>query len=359
MLKAFPKRFPLRRYGYMIINQFFPGHRRLSCLLAAVLVATVAIPGSAMATRQAAAFKLAPRIAADGASAKTLVFRISYHDPSLAFAAPIRAGIADAAKAFHVDATMVGPTGGGADKQVAELQTLMVKGVDGIGVSSSTTDALAPILNQALAQGIPVVTFNTDNPKSHRLAFVGQDLVASGRTAGQQMAKVLGGKGNILIYTLDASAQWSHDRVSGAKQALAAYPNIKIESLISANNNSQNAYSVIQNAMTAHPEVNGILTMDCCTFPAAAQWVQRSHLSGKVKVVGFDLLSLNLQLVKQGAAQVTIGQNPYLQGYDAVKLLYEVVKQHKSVKNIDTGAQIVNQTNVDQIIKEAKAGKVG
>ena len=75
--------------------------------------------------------------------------------------------------------------------------------------------------------------------------------------------------------------------------------------------------------------------------------------------MGFDLLPLNLQVVKQGAAQVTIGQNPSLQGYDAVKLLYTLVKQRKPIHTIDTGTQIVTKANVDHIIQEARAGKVG
>ena len=40
-----------------------------------------------------------------------------------------------------------------------------------------------------LAAGIPVVTYNTDNPDSKRLAFAGQDLVQSGVEAGKLMAK--------------------------------------------------------------------------------------------------------------------------------------------------------------------------
>ena len=331
---------------------------RLTRTAVAVLVLTLVLPTAALAAH-VADFRLSPRIAADAASGKTLVFRISYHDPSLPFAAPIRAGIADAARAFHVNAKMVGPAGGGADKQVAELQTLMVKGVDGLAISSATTDALAPLINKALREGIPVVTFNTDNPKSHRLAFVGQNLVASGRVAGEQMVRLLHGKGKVLIVSLDAAAQWSHDRETGARQALGRYSGIQIVGLVSANGKAEEAYSVIQNAMTAHPDVNGIVSLDCCTFPAAAQYVQRSHLSGKVKVVGFDLLPLNLQLVKQGAAQVTIGQNPYLQGYDSVKLLYRLVKQRKPIHTIDTGTQIVTKANVEQIIQEARAGKVG
>ena len=64
------------------------------------------------------------------------------------------------------------------------------------------------------------MTFNTDNPSSKRLAFVGQDLVQSGRVAGKLLGDTLGGKGKVIITTLDAAAQWSIDREKGAREAL-------------------------------------------------------------------------------------------------------------------------------------------
>jgi simple sugar transport system substrate-binding protein len=151
------------------------------------------------------------------------VIRVSYHDVSNEFAPFIKKGVEKAATDFKADVKMVGPVGADAEKQVAEIESLIQKGVDGLAISSVSTDALAPVINRALAQGIPVVTYNTDNPTSKRLAFAGQDLVESGRIAGKLLAETLGGKGNVLITTLDAAAQWSLDREKGAREAFAKY----------------------------------------------------------------------------------------------------------------------------------------
>ncbi len=120
------------------------------------------------------------------------VIRVSYHDVSNEFAPFIKKGVEKAATDFKADVTMVGPVGADAEKQVAEIESLIQKGVDGLAISSVSTDALAPVINRALAQGIPVVTYNTDNPTSKRLAFAGQDLVESGRIAGKLLAETLG-----------------------------------------------------------------------------------------------------------------------------------------------------------------------
>jgi simple sugar transport system substrate-binding protein len=308
---------------------------------------------AAAAPAPAAAFKLNDKIAQKVKNGEKLVIRVSYHDVSNEFAPQIKKGVEKAAADLgaKVDVKMVGPTGAKADDQIAELENLITSGVDGLAISSVSTDALAPIINKALAQGIPVVTFNTDNPSSNRLAFVGQDLVGSGRIAGDLMAKQLGDKGgDILITTLDAAAQWSLDREKGAREALAKYPNIKVLSTVNTGTEPQGIYSAIENAMLANPSVSGILSLECCSNPQAGEYVKRNNLKDKVKVVGFDLLPNTLQLVKDGYIKATIGQAPERQGEMAAKLLFDIVNG-KPVQSIDTGAETVDASNISQYLK--------
>ena len=310
-------------------------------------------PAAAATTAPAApagTFKLAPAIAARVKSGEKLVIRVSYHDVSNEFAPQIKVGVDKAAKELGVDAVMVGPVGAKAEDQIAELESLISKGVDGIAISSASTDALAPVINKALDAGIPVITFNTDNPSSKRLAFVGQDLVGSGRIAGDLMAKQINNKGNVIITTLDAGAQWSLDREKGAREALGKYPDIKVISTVNTGTEPQGIYSAIENAMLANKDVTGILSMECCSVSPAGEYVKRNNLKGKVSVVGFDFLPSTLQLVKDGYIQATIGQGPEKQGYEAVRLVLEALKGN-AVKSVDTGAEVVDSTNISKYLK--------
>jgi simple sugar transport system substrate-binding protein len=318
----------------------------------AASTATTAAPaGTPTGTKAAGTFKLADRIAQKAKSGEKLMIRVSYHDVSNEFAPQIKAGIGKAATEFGVDATMIGSSGPDADKQVSELESLISAGqVDGLAVSSVSSDALAPIINKALAAGIPVIAFNTDNPSSHRLAFVGQDLVQSGRIVGKLLADKLGGKGTILITTLDAAAQWSIDREKGAREALAAYPDIKIVQTVTTGTEPQQIYSSIENAMLAHPEVTGLLSLECCSTTAAGDWSSRNSKKGAVTIVGFDLLPQTLQYVQDGTIAATIGQAPEQQGHDAVKLLVDAING-KPVNDIDTGAEIVDSSNIANYVK--------
>ncbi|MBX3084555.1 MAG: substrate-binding domain-containing protein [Anaerolineae bacterium] len=316
----------------------------LLLIVTALVVTTVGIPAATVNAQ--GGFKLAQRIADKVAKGEKLTFRVSYHDVSNEFAPEIKAGVEKAAAELGVDAVMVGPVGAKAEDQIAELESLIETGVDGLAISSVSTDALAPVINKALDAGIPVVTFNTDNPASKRLAFVGQDLVESGRTAGQLMGEVLGGKGVVIITTLDAAAQWSIDRETGAREALAKFPDITVKATINTGTEPQQIYSAIENAMLANADVTGILSLECCSTPSAGEYVKRNNLGDKVKIVGFDLLPTTLQLVKDGFIQKTIGQGPQKQGYESVRLLLEAA-QGKEVKGVDTGAEVVDASNVD------------
>lgn len=304
----------------------------------------------ASAESKLADFPLAERIKAKVAAGQPLDIYVSYHDVSNEFAPFMKAGVARAAAEDKVNANFIGPVGADADGQISEIETLMGK-MDGLAISSVSTDALAPLIDRVLAAGIPVVTFNTDNPDSKRLAFAGQDLVQSGREAGALMAKVLSGKGKVIITTIDAAAQWSIDRENGAREALKKEAGIEVVQTLNTGTDPQKIYSAIENAMLANPDIDGILSLECCSTPAAGTWVERNKASDKVKVVGFDLLDQTVQLVESGNIQATIDQAPERQGFEAVNLIVKFVKG-ETIDNLDTGVGIYTKDNIGEVTKK-------
>jgi simple sugar transport system substrate-binding protein len=315
-----------------------------------IAAAIAALPMSAHAEQQLADFKLADRIKAKLDGGQKLDLYVSFHDVSNEFAPFIKAGVERGGKELDVNAQFVGPVGSDADGQISEIETLMGK-MDGLAISSVSTDALAPIIDRVLAAGIPVVTYNTDNPDSKRLAFAGQDLVQSGVEAGKLMGKVLDGKGKVMITTIDAAAQWSLDREKGAREGLKEFPGIEVVSTLNTGTDPQKIYSSIENAMLGDPSITGILSLECCSTPAAGEWVSRNGQTGKVKIVGFDLLDQTVDLVTNGNIQATIDQAPEKQGFAAVDLLAKFLKG-TPIDNLDTGVGIYTQENIAEVAKK-------
>lgn len=293
-------------------------------------------------------FKLASYIQDHIKNNKKLVIRLDYHDPSLAFAVPLRQGVEQAAKEFGVDAQLIGPASGSAADQVAELQTLInQQQIDALAISSASSDALKPVIAQAYNAGVPVISFNTDNPSSKEMAFVGQDLKASGTSEGEQLLKVLNGKqGKVVVFSVDTGAGWSNDRYTGFQAAIKGASGLQIVGPVNTGDEPGQAYNVVQNTMSANANAVAIVSLDCCSLTAAAKWVDQTKNAGKVSVVGFDLLPQTASYIKSGVIQTVISQNPVGQGYETVKALVNYLKDGQALKNIDTGAKIINKDNV-------------
>jgi len=170
------------------------------------------------------------------------------------------------------------------------------------------------------------------------------------------LAETLGGKGNVIITTLDAAAQWSIDREKGAREALGQYPGIKILTTVTTGTEPQQIYGSVENAMQAHPNVDGILSLECCSTPAAGQYAQRNNLVGKVKIVGFDMLPETIKLVQGDVISATIDQAPDKQSYEAVHLLLDTLKG-KAAHTVDTGAAVYNSKNIGDYVVAAKGKK--
>lgn len=290
-------------------------------------------------------------------AAKDIRITVVYHDTGIEFGQVIKAGALAAGKELGIHVDFVGPIGIKVDEEVAFIEDAITKKVSGLAVSNVNGEALNPVIDKAIAAGIPTVTFNSEAPGSKRMAFFGQDLVASGKAAAELLVKVMGDKGKVLIITGEAAASWSQDREKGAREALAAYPGITVVNTISTGWEEQAQYAAIENAIRANPDLNGIVSLDAATTPATGRALLRMDLKGKIRHVGFDLIPETLDNIKAGATDASLSQNPYMQGYLPVKALYEYITAGKPLKSVDTGILKVDSSNVDEYLQKLKNGE--
>ncbi|GAA2896484.1 sugar ABC transporter substrate-binding protein [Microbacterium esteraromaticum] len=299
-------------------------------------------------------FQLADYIQKRVDEGEPLRIKLSYHDPSLAFATPISAGMERAGEEFGADVQLIGPTGGDAARQVSELQTLIQQqSVDALAVSSSSSDALKPVIAQAYDAGIPIISFNTDNPDSKQMGFVGQDLAGSGEAEATELRSVLGegATGKVVVFSLDTGAGWSNDRFGGFEKGLEG-SGLEIVGPVNVGNEPNAAYNTVESTMSGQSDVVAIAGLDCCSTTAAATWVQQTGNTGKIAMVGFDLLPQTADFVRNGVVSFTISQNPEEQGYQAVKVLHDFLAEGTEIAGVDTGAQFITSDNLDEATVE-------
>jgi len=291
------------------------------------------------------------------AAPKPITITVVYHDTGIEFGQVIKTGALAAGKELGIDVQFVGPIGIKVDEEVAFIENAITKKVSGLAVSNVNGEALNPMIDKAMAAGIPVVTFNSEAAGSKRMGFFGQDLVQSGRVEADILKEYMGAKGKILIITGEAAASWSQDREKGAREGIAKYPNITIINTVSTGWEEQAQYAAIENAIRANPDLTGILTLDAATTPATGRALMRLNKTGSIKHVGFDLVPETLDNIKAGATNASLSQDPYKQGYLPVKALYDFIVNKKPVKSVDTGILRVDGKNIDLYLQKLKNGE--
>jgi simple sugar transport system substrate-binding protein len=294
---------------------------------------------------------------------KDLEIPIVYMNVTTPFAQFIKMGIDDAAKEFGVNAYMTAPTEWSTENEIKLIEDLIAKGVDGISIAVLDIPALTPIIQKSLEAGIPTTCFNVDAPDSGRLGFVGEDLYKAGQEVGQALVDAMGPKGKVLITTEAQEAYFSQQREAGTRSVLEKYPEIEVLPTLNCPGDQQQMYSIIEAAMKENPDITGVASCGGTCF-VLSKYLQDNNIGNAnsdrpIYNTGHDLREEKVQQIKDGWSTAQFGQNPYEQGYQAVKMIVDFLKTKDpaSFKVIDTGILRVDSSNADEILERIANGE--
>lgn len=267
---------------------------------------------------------------------------------------PVKQGTqkaADELKAYNTTVEWIVP----GDQHTADVfgkavDTAIAKQYDGIATIAGDA-GMVPFINKAVAAGIPVATFNSETAQpNQRLFFVGADLYLQGQTAGQNMCKILGGKGQVAIITGFFAVEAHELRRKGFEDALAKNcPDVKVVGRVENNDKGDVAYTQAKDFMTANPDLSAIYVTAGGPF-GAAKAIDEAGKAGKVHMISFDFVDETMQYVQKGVIDGTIGQDPFAQGHDPAIRLYNYIVGGVVPDNarLVTKADFVTKDNISQ-----------
>lgn len=280
------------------------------------------------------------------------------------------AGLFKAAKQLDVSAEMVGPDTYDAQAEQVAFRSAVAKKPAGILVSAADPNLLKADIDAAIGQGVPVITIDSDTPASKRLTFIGTNNREAGRMGGERLAKEMGGKGNVIIYSMLAQAN-VEERLRGYKDALADSPGIKIVEVVNMNGDPRvvfDATSEIVDKGKLKPDAFACLEAISCK--EVADVLGRKKITGKV-IIAMDTDQGTLDWIKKGSIAATIAQKPFTMAYFGVKLLgdlflnklptldrnFSTDAQSPLPMFIDTGATVIDKSNVDGFLSARDSEK--
>jgi ribose transport system substrate-binding protein len=224
--------------------------------------ALIALSGTPNEAPQAPAKPAAPTAVQAAAPAKAKKLKIGVSVPAADHG--WTAGIgwwARKAMDLYPDVDWVFTTAPGPEKQIADIEDMMVKGVDGLVILATESAPLTPVAKQARDKGIFIV--NVDRGFTQPVAdiFLEGDNKAFGRKSAQFIADKLGGKGNVVVLS-GIPCTVDSDRVNSAMEVFKLYPGIKVLAQQPAMWSRQKALEVTENMLTKFSKIDCVWASD-------------------------------------------------------------------------------------------------
>ena len=257
----------------------------------------------------------------------------------------------------NVEVLWRAPESADALKQKEILESFITQGVDGIAISSINGDLVTETINKAMDQGIPVVCWDSDAPKSRRICFWGVDDRRSGGIMAEEAARLVGGKGQVAMIT-SLGADNLQGRLDGVKDGLKKYPGMSIVEVYDIKEDTTRCAELIATATNKYPDLAAWISVG--GWPVFVRNALDPVDPSKTKFVCFDTNPPAPELLKTGKVQVLIGQKYFGWGSEPVKILHGI-KQGRmpEQKVIDSGVDVVTRENVDAYQEQWRKWEAG
>jgi simple sugar transport system substrate-binding protein len=278
-----------------------------------------------------------------------------------AFFRPVKKGMQEAAAAMNVQCEFTGTDGVDLQTQAELVRQAIADGYDGIALNIIDPHAFDGVIAEALNQGIPVVAFNVDAqpPKgsagqkagprrARRLSAVCQNFLKAGRILGEKAAEFVPQGGKVLLTQHDRGISALDERLQGIQEALKTRG--VTWKVICTTNDPQKAAQRIAAELKADPQIRWVLGTGQTDTEAAGLVIEREFPKGDYRAAGFDLSPEILRLIQAGVLRFSIDQQPYSQGFYPVVQLALYCRYGIRPSDIDAGAGIVAEGDVERII---------
>ncbi|MFJ4832936.1 sugar ABC transporter substrate-binding protein [Streptomyces sp. NPDC088747] len=241
-----------------------------------------------------------------------------------------------------------------AQQQAQLVDAAVDKKVDGIIVTLAKPDAMKAAIARAEKAGIPVITVNSGSEESKEfgaLTHIGQDETIAGEAVGDELNER--GRKKALCILHEQGNVGHEQRCAGVKETFDG----TVENLYVTGTSMPDVQSSIGAKLQADKSIDTVVTLGA---PYADTAVKAKEDAGsKAEIDTFDLNAKVATELKDGTLGFAVDQQPYLQGYEAVDLLW-LYKYNANVlgggKPVLTGPQIITKDMAAELEEYTKRG---
>lgn len=250
-----------------------------------------------------------------------------------------------AAKGIEIEVSSFNAEGD-SSKQVSGIENMVSKNVEAIVFSPIDSDALAPVVKQAVTAGVKVVTFdqvvNTEVDASITI-----DNTVVGKMMGEEAVRILGGEGKVLVVETPPAVISCRQR-SDAAIAVLEENGMEVVTVLADTPTRDKEMTAIENALQADQDVKAIIGIDTDTSMAGVLAAEAQGMTD-IKVICPDITDEVRETMREGRCMASVIDTKHSDlGYTAteaaIKLLLGEAVEDAVLSNFD----IVTLENVGE-----------
>src|SRR5689334_2389691 len=244
------------------------------------------------------------------------------------------------------------------------------KSISALITAATDKDQMVPVLEAVDKAGIPVISVDTfigdgnysTGKVTFPLSYIGSDNEQGGHIACDSLANTIGKKGKVYIQNVKPGISTTDQREKGCKDALAAYPDIKLVGVDYNGDDASKSQAQTTAVIQRDKNLAGIFGTNVFSAEGAGTAVVNAGLKGAIQVVAFDATTDAISKLKDGTVSLVIAQKPYDMGYTAVGYAVAYLKGVTSMpKRVATDYVLINSKNMNdpEVQKYVYSSEVG
>lgn len=262
------------------------------------------------------------------------------------FWAAVERGAREKGKELGVEVIVMSPpTESDVPAQIAQIEDQLAKGIKGLVIAVTDPNALAPAIDEALADKVPVVFIDTKGI-NEGVTYIGTDNKTGAALAAKFICDNVAKGSDVAILTGIVTQSTGKARADGSRSGLGGC-GLNIVAEQTGQWDRAKGLAVMENIITGNPNIKAVFASNDNMGLGAVEALKSAGMMNDVLLVGFDANPDAAESVLAGDMRATVAQNPYNMGAFGVESVVKLLKGGNLPPVIDTGTILVTKTNAN------------
>jgi ribose transport system substrate-binding protein len=236
------------------------------------------------------------------------------------------------------------------DKQVSDIEDLLVRGVNCLIVAATSEEAVNPAIEQAMAEGVPVIIQERDVTTDQFVSHINIRTFDIGTIQAEAAAEILGGEGNVVLLEGAAGTGPAEEARRGHEEVLAEFPGIEILAVEYTGWSRDEGKTIMENWLQAYNQIDAVIADSGIQQQGAYEAVSEAGRLDEVQVWTGDSLQAWIRQVDEESIPAVIVNRPLTFGALAVDACAAALSGIAVPKNWFDPVHELDTDNLDEFI---------